>query len=606
MSHRNPFAKLPKLLALFAIVTACDGLPNEPHDSGPPVALSFQASVASAPEVNVIAVEVTGSGIPVPIRGNFAVVDGRAEGTLQVPAGNGRVFTARGFDTPGAVTHEGSVTRDVRPSGPPVQIPLTPRGVGVPIVVTLGGYGITLEPQTAEVAVGATLVFSAIVRDADGNELPDAVLTWGASNPALATVDAAGVVTGLYPGTLRIVASFQGVAAQAELTVLEGAANQPPTASIAAPADGTVFVVGTAISFQGSADDPEEGALTGAALVWTSSLDGEIGTGESFNRSDLSLGEHTITLTATDAEGLTGNHSIGITVEPLPAIRWVVTGQDGTHSSHNGIDWTRTNAFVGRTVAHNGSQWLTASDQGGSTRRSSDGRTWLSSNSGLANAYGVAWLESAQRWVIAGTGIATSTTGATWTTHALPLEFAEDVACNADRCVAVGWGGTGIATSTDGTTWTATETPFTGTSIRVIVVAWNGSYWLAAARDQRGVVRSADGVTWSAVEGTGNISPYSLGYKDGTWMIGSLYNALWVSADEGMTWTNRGGPFHSAYPSQDQVVITGITSGEGQWLVVSRSREPNLQHVAISDDGVNWTRSLQRYYGFEAAAYGGP
>ena len=55
--------------------------------------------------------------------------------------------------------------------------------------------------------------------------------------------------------------------------------NQPPVAVISSPADGASFTQGESITFTGSATDLEDGALTGASLVWASNIDGEIGTG---------------------------------------------------------------------------------------------------------------------------------------------------------------------------------------------------------------------------------------------------------------------------------------------------------------------------------------
>jgi Tol biopolymer transport system component len=93
--------------------------------------------------------------------------------------------------------------------------------------------------------------------------------------------------------------------------------NQPPIATITSPPDGATFTQGEPITFQGQATDPEDGPLTGASLVWTSSIDGQIGTGESFTRSDLSVGTHTITLTATDSQGAIGTDSIIVTIESI-------------------------------------------------------------------------------------------------------------------------------------------------------------------------------------------------------------------------------------------------------------------------------------------------
>ena len=89
------------------------------------------------------------------------------------------------------------------------------------------------------------------------------------------------------------------VRATTQITMLNGV----PEANIADPADGIEVTEGHLLSFVGSALDPEDGSLSGSALEWTSSLDGNIGTGGNFIKSDLSVGVHTITLTATDMNG---------------------------------------------------------------------------------------------------------------------------------------------------------------------------------------------------------------------------------------------------------------------------------------------------------------
>lgn len=84
--------------------------------------------------------------------------------------------------------------------------------------------------------------------------------------------------------------------------------------NIISPQNGQSFEVGETITFTGSATDPLNGALQGESLVWTSSIEGEIGSGNDFSRDDLSLGSHTITLTATNSIGDSKTDSINITV----------------------------------------------------------------------------------------------------------------------------------------------------------------------------------------------------------------------------------------------------------------------------------------------------
>lgn len=96
--------------------------------------------------------------------------------------------------------------------------------------------------------------------------------------------------------------------------------NKAPDAEIFSPEGDAVFEHGEEVIFQGEAQDPEDGALTGGSLVWTSDLDGEIGTGEEFSRSDLSVGRHQIILKAEDSEGKTGQDGKFINVAQEPEV----------------------------------------------------------------------------------------------------------------------------------------------------------------------------------------------------------------------------------------------------------------------------------------------
>jgi len=102
------------------------------------------------------------------------------------------------------------------------------------------------------------------------------------------------------------------------ITVSKPVENTPPTVSISAPSDGATFASGATIDFAGTASDAEDGDVT-ASLVWTSDIDGQIGTGGGFS-AVLSDGVHTITATATDSGGASGSDTVGITVGNPPAV----------------------------------------------------------------------------------------------------------------------------------------------------------------------------------------------------------------------------------------------------------------------------------------------
>jgi hypothetical protein len=125
--------------------------------------------------------------------------------------------------------------------------------------------------------------------------------------------------------------------------------NRAPTATITAPTPDATFTVGTAITFAGSATDPEDGTLTGASLVWKSDRDGQIGTGTSFSVSTLSVGTHVITLTATDSQGATGTRTVSI----------VVTAPSGPGPLTNGA--TATGRIA---VAHQEDRWTFTANAG--------------------------------------------------------------------------------------------------------------------------------------------------------------------------------------------------------------------------------------------------
>jgi hypothetical protein len=67
------------------------------------------------------------------------------------------------------------------------------------------------------------------------------------------------------------------------------------------------------IAFSGSAGTMQ-GELTGERLVWRSSIDGHIGNGQSFQRDDLSPGQHEITLSAKSASGQVYENSVRIEI----------------------------------------------------------------------------------------------------------------------------------------------------------------------------------------------------------------------------------------------------------------------------------------------------
>lgn len=166
---------------------------------------------------------------------------------------------------------------------------------------------------------GTAITFTGTGHDQEDGDLSGNSLTWTSSRDGVIGHGTSFSTSTLSVGTHTITltaSDSQGATGTATITITIRAqgTNQAPTVSITAPAANSSFAHGQTISFAGTGHDPEDGDLSGASLVWTSSIDGQIGTGTSFSTSALSVGIHTITLTGKDSQGATGTASITIRV----------------------------------------------------------------------------------------------------------------------------------------------------------------------------------------------------------------------------------------------------------------------------------------------------
>jgi uncharacterized protein YjdB len=78
---------------------------------------------------------------------------------------------------------------------------------------------VAVSPAAASVRVGSTQQLTAATQNAAGTTLSGAAVTWATSNAAVATVDSAGLVKGLTPGSATISATSSGVTGTSAIAV---------------------------------------------------------------------------------------------------------------------------------------------------------------------------------------------------------------------------------------------------------------------------------------------------------------------------------------------------------------------------------------------------
>jgi PKD repeat protein len=208
------------------------------------------------------------------------------------------------------------------------------------------------QPPTAEIfepAANTTVTAGSPVRlagagdDPEDGPLRDGALAWSSSRDGALGTGSPLDVTTLSAGahTLQLLATDSaGAQGVASTTLYVLAPNTPPVVTILGPPDGTQVTAGTTVRFQGAATDAEDGALTGASLLWQSNLSGAFGTGEDRPFASLTAGAHQITLTAVDNQGGIGTDTIRLVVDPAAAPLPPIASLSGASIAYVGLPWT--------------------------------------------------------------------------------------------------------------------------------------------------------------------------------------------------------------------------------------------------------------------------
>jgi hypothetical protein len=199
----------------------------------------------------------------------------------------------------------------------PTECPSTPVNTVPLVLIQQPSSGTSVSP-------GSTVTFVGTASDTEDGDLTSS-LVWESSLQgtigAAGTFSRADLVAGSHVITASATDSGSMTGSSSVTLTVETPSppNTAPTVTITAPTHGITVTAGTTVTFSATATDTNDGNVV-AHLVWTSNLQGQIGTGASFSRSDLVNGLHAVSAVVTDSGGLVGSATVGFTVEAPPQV----------------------------------------------------------------------------------------------------------------------------------------------------------------------------------------------------------------------------------------------------------------------------------------------
>jgi hypothetical protein len=138
--------------------------------------------------------------------------------------------------------------------------------------VNVGSSKVTsveIEAPASPIVAGAAEKLVVIARTPEGNPRTDAAITWSSEKPAIASVDAAGLVTGIAPGSATIKAASEGASGKVTFQVVRDSVRKLSVTPASADAR-----TGDVVHFSAGATDGGGGRLKDAPVRWSLSSSG--------------------------------------------------------------------------------------------------------------------------------------------------------------------------------------------------------------------------------------------------------------------------------------------------------------------------------------------
>ncbi|HEX5872088.1 MAG TPA: Ig-like domain-containing protein, partial [Longimicrobium sp.] len=185
-------------------------------------------------------------------------------------------------------------------------------GTALVTVTAIPVATVEVSPPTAEMQVGGSAQLTGTLRSGTGETLTGRPVTWHSSAPAIASVSATGLVTGVAPGTAQVTATSEGKTGTARVDV----ANAPVATVQVTPATSQVNT-GSSVSFSAVLRDAANRVLAGRPVSWTSSNPSVATVNASGHATGVSAGQTTIT---ASSEGKSGTAELSVVVPAVATV----------------------------------------------------------------------------------------------------------------------------------------------------------------------------------------------------------------------------------------------------------------------------------------------
>lgn len=191
----------------------------------------------------------------------------------------------------------------------------------VPLVADTVIASVTVTPTSASLAIGGTTSLGAAALNAAGQVISGKTFAWSTSAASVATVSAAGVVTGVSAGFATITATSSGKSANAAVTVTTAGSGDTVVANIVIQPASTSLVVATTAALGAVARNAAGQILGGKTFTWSSATPSVASVSSTGVVTGVAIGGPVTVTAAAEGKSATG----AVTVVATPSSSGTIT-----------------------------------------------------------------------------------------------------------------------------------------------------------------------------------------------------------------------------------------------------------------------------------------